>query len=174
MRLSLRWKMLLLVFAVIVIPVFILGLNDYQTSKELLTENVRMNARSALESGVDGVDVFLKSVEDAVEMMQSDFSVRHVLSRPSESERIEQIFEAYVESHADIENAFYGTRDSSFYVYPLPPSGSPPGFDPTARSWHAEAIASGGLVWTHVDTGSGKLVVTAARRSMPATAGLSV
>lgn len=164
MRLSLRWKMLLLVFAVIVIPVFILGLNDYQTSKELLTENVRMNARSALESGVDVVDVFLKSVEDAVEMMQSDFSVRHVLSRPSESERIEQIFEAYVESHADIENAFYGTRDSSFYVYPLPPEGLPPGFDPTARSWYAEAIASGGLVWTdpYVDTGSGKLVVTAA------------
>lgn len=164
MRLSLRWKMLLLVFAVIVIPVFILGLNDYQTSKELLTENVRMNARSALESGVDVVDVFLKSVEDAVEMMQSDFSVRHVLSRPSESERIEQIFEAYVESHADIENTFYGTRDSSFYVYPLPPEGLPPGFDPTARSWYAEAIASGGLVWTdpYVDTGSGKLVVTAA------------
>jgi methyl-accepting chemotaxis protein len=156
--------MLLLVFAVIVIPVFILGLNDYQTSKELLTENVRLKARSALESGVDVVDVFLKSVEDAVEMMQSDFSVRHVLSRPSESERIEQIFEAYVESHADIENAFYGTRDSSFYVYPLPPEGLPPGFDPTARSWYAEAIASGGLVWTdpYVDTGSGKLVVTAA------------
>lgn len=165
MKLSLRWKMLLLVFCLIMAPVVLLGLNDYWTSRTLLTENVRMSARTALEGGLDVADTFLQSVEDAVSMLSEDKSVKNVMSDAQAGQRVLDIFEAYVDSHADIENAYYGTRNKDFYVYPPAPGGLPPGFDPTSRPWYQLAVSSGDITWTepYVDTGSGKLVVSVAK-----------
>lgn len=164
MKLSLRWKMLLLVFALVVTPVILLGISEYRTARTLLTENVRVSARDGLVGGVDVADVFIKSVEDAVNMMSRDASVRSVLTNPQVAQRVLEIFEAYVESHDDIENAFFGTRDKDFHVYPPAPGGLPPGFDPTTRLWYSEAVEVGKVVWTepYIDTGSGKLVVSVA------------
>ncbi|NMB00381.1 MAG: methyl-accepting chemotaxis protein [Firmicutes bacterium] len=164
MRLSLRWKMLFLVFALVMTPVVLLGISEYRTARALLTENVRVSARDALKSGVDVADVFLKSVEDAVIMLSQDASVQNVLTDPQAADRVLEIFKAYMESHEDVENVFYGTRDKGFHVYPPAPGGLPPGFDPTTRPWYPRTIQAGKITWTepYIDTGSGKLVVSVA------------
>ena len=79
MKLSLRWKILIIVFLLIIAPVALLGLNAYLTSKNLLTNNVRMSARDALESSDDVIDTFLKSVEEAVTMMSLDPTIQNLI-----------------------------------------------------------------------------------------------
>lgn len=162
MKLSLRSKILLLVFALIAVPVLVLGINSYITSRTHLTENIRISARNGLASGIDVADIFLKSVEDAVVMLSSDPSMQNVLRNPQEEDRVLAVFEAYVRSHADIENAYYGTGAGNFYVYPPAVGGLPPGFNPTTRPWYQLAVESGRIAWTepYIDTGSGKLVVS--------------
>ena len=90
-----------------------------------------------------------------------------MLSRLITTETGEEIltaFQAYRESHDDIENAFFGTNTGAFYVYPPAPGGLPPDFDPRNRPWYAQAVQARRITWTepYVDTGSGKLVVTVA------------
>lgn len=164
MRMSLRWKMLLLVFAVILAPILILGINEYRETRGMITDMLRTTAREALSSGASFADGFLKSVEEAVAMLSRDPNVLSVLEDPEAQQRVLKVLESYVGTHVDVENAFIGTRDKAFYVYPPAPGGLPPGFDPTSRPWYTQALAAGGLIWTepYVDTGSGQLVVTAA------------
>lgn len=165
MRLSLRWKMLFLVFVLVVTPVALLATSEYRTARSLLTENVRISARDALEGGVAVASVFFKSVEDAATMLSKEPSLQNALADPQAADRVLAIFQAYVESHSDVDNAFLGTRDKGFYVYPPPPGGSlPPGFDPTARPWYSRTVERGSITWTepYMDHGTGKLVVTVA------------
>lgn len=164
MRMSLRWKMLLLVFAVILAPILILGINEYRETRGMITDMLRTTAREALSSGASFADGFLKSVEEAVAMLSRDPNVLSVLEDPEAQQRVLKVLESYVGTHVDVENAFIGTRDKAFYVHPPAPGGLPPGFDPTSRPWYTQALAAGGLIWTepYVDTGSGQLVVTAA------------
>jgi len=161
---SLRWKMLLLVFAVILAPILILGINEYRETRGMITDMLRTTAREALSSGASFADGFLKSVEEAVAMLSRDPNVLSVLEDPEAQQRVLKVLESYVGTHVDVENAFIGTRDKAFYVHPPAPGGLPPGFDPTSRPWYTQALAAGGLIWTepYVDTGSGQLVVTAA------------
>jgi len=163
-RMSLRWKMLLLVFAVILAPILILGINEYRETRGMITDMLRTTAREALSSGASFADGFLKSVEEAVAMLSRDPNVLSVLEDPEAQQRVLKVLESYVGTHVDVENAFIGTRDKAFYVHPPAPGGLPPGFDPTSRPWYTQALAAGGLIWTepYVDTGSGQLVVTAA------------
>ena len=163
-RISLRWKMLLFVFVLVLAPVLILGFNEYRETKNMITDMLRITAREALTSGVEFADAFLKSVEEAVAMLSRDPNVQSVFEDPGAETRIVQVLESYVATHEDAENAFFGRRDGEFYVHPYPPGGLPPGYDPTARLWYSQAVAADGLIWTepYVDTGSGKLVVTAA------------
>lgn len=162
MKLSLRWKILLLVFALIAVPVLALGVNSYIASRLYLTENVRVSARNGLASGIDVADVFLKSVENAVVMLSSEPSMQQVIRDPQAEDRVLALFEAYVKSHGDIENAYYGTSSGDFFVYPPAEGGLPPGFNPTTRGWYQKAIETGSIAWTepYIDTGSGKLVVS--------------
>ena len=164
MKLSLRWKILIIVFLLIIAPVALLGLNAYLTSKNLLTNNVRMSARDALESSDDVIDTFLKSVEEAVTMMSLDPTIQNLIYYPELDTRVLELFKAYVDAHADIENTFYGTRTKAFYVYPPHPEGLPPNFDPTSRPWYPRAVETKGIIWTepYVDTGTDKLVVSVA------------
>lgn len=164
MKVSLRWKMLLLVFALIVAPLLVLGINNYTETRGMIMDMLRITAREALFSGEDVADGFLKSVEEAVTMLSQDPHVQNVIDDPEAGSVVVKLFENYVEAHEDVENAFYGTRNKEFYVYPLTPGGLPPGFDPTTRPWYREALEAGKIVWTepYIDTGSGKLVVTVA------------
>jgi len=163
-RMSLRWKMLFLVFVVILAPILILGLNEYRDTRGMITDMLRATAREALANGVAFADGFLKSVEEAVAMLSRDPNVLSALEDPEAQGRVLKVLESYVATHVDVENAFLGLRDKAFHVYPPTPGGLPPGFDPTSRPWYTQAMAADGLIWTepYVDTGSGQLVVTAA------------
>lgn len=164
MRMSLRWKMLFLVFVVILAPILILGLNEYRDTRGMITDMLRATAREALANGAAFADGFLKSVEEAVAMLSRDPNVLSALEDPEAQGRVLKVLESYVATHVDVENAFLGLRDKAFHVYPPTPGGLPPGFDPTSRPWYTQAMAADGLIWTepYVDTGSGQLVVTAA------------
>lgn len=164
MRMSLRWKMLLLVFAVILAPLLILGINEFRETRNLITDMLRVTAREALSNGLEFADSFLKSVEESVAMLTLDPNIQSVFEDPEAPDRVVRVLEGYVTTHDDVENAFFGTNDKAFYVYPLTPGGLPPGFDPTARPWYTQAVAANGLIWTepYIDTGTGQLVVTAA------------
>lgn len=80
LKLSLRWKMLLLIFALILIPTLVLGFNDYRTSKNLLSKNLQDNAREILHGSADAVDMFLKSLEESIMMMSKDVNIQNILS----------------------------------------------------------------------------------------------
>jgi len=157
MKLSLRWKMLLMVFVLIIAPVLILSLDNYRATRNMIGDMMRATTRDALQSGVDVADGFLKSVEEAAVMLSR-------LITTETGEEILTVFQAYRESHDDIENAFFGTNTGAFYVYPPAPGGLPPDFDPRNRPWYAQAVQARRITWTepYVDTGSGKLVVTVA------------
>lgn len=157
MKLSLRWKMLLMVFVLIIAPVLILSLDNYRATRNMIGDMMRATTRDALQSGVDVADGFLKSVEEAAVMLSR-------LITTETGEEILTAFQAYRESHDDIENAFFGTNTGAFYVYPPAPGGLPPDFDPRNRPWYAQAVQARRITWTepYVDTGSGKLVVTVA------------
>ncbi|WP_461369473.1 hypothetical protein [Candidatus Darwinibacter acetoxidans] len=43
-RVSLRWKMLLLVFVVIMLPVLVLGINEYRQTRDMITDMLRVTA----------------------------------------------------------------------------------------------------------------------------------
>ncbi len=157
MKLSLRWKIVLLVFGLITAPVVILGIDHYLTTRNLIADMMRTSTYEALQGGLDAADSFLRSAEEAVMM----------LSKVIEGEAAENllaVFAAYQDCHTDIENVFFGTRNGEFHVYPFPEGGLPPGFDPRTRSWYTQAVEAGDIVWTdpYVDTGTGELVVTAA------------
>lgn len=164
MKVSLRWKMLLLVFAVILVPIFVLGLNEYRETRSLITDMMRATARDVLSSGVEYADDFLETLEEAVAMLSQNSDVLSVFDDPEAPARIVKLLENYVTTHADVENAFFGTRDKVLHVYPPTPGGLPADYDPAARPWYQQAVAANGLIWTepYIDTGSRKLVVTAA------------
>lgn len=157
MKLSLRWKMLLVVFGLIIAPVLILGVDHYWTTRNLIADMMRTTTYEALQGGLEAADSFLRSAEEAVVMLN-----KMVLGEAGEN--LEEIFQAYRSSHGDIENVYYGTKEGEFYVDPFPPGGLPPGFDATTRPWYTQAVQAGKIIWTdpYVDTGSGELVVTAA------------
>jgi len=157
MKLSLRWKMLFVILGLIIAPVLILGIDHYWTTSTLVADMMRTTTYEALESGLDAADSFLRSAEEAVAMLGS-------VAAREEEEHLLAVFAAYRDSHKDIENVFYGTKEGQFYVHPYPEGGLPPGFDPRTRPWYTAAVQKGNITWTdpYVDTGTGELVVTAA------------
>lgn len=76
MKLSLKRKMLVLVFGLIMVPTLILGINDYRTSKNLLAENLRTSAREILHGTTEAADLFLKSLEEAIVMLSKDVNIQ--------------------------------------------------------------------------------------------------
>lgn len=162
MKLSLRWKMLLLVFGLIMVPTVLLGINQYYSAKSLLSDNLRASAREILRGSADTTEMFLSSVQEATEMISRDWNVRSMVRDPHAYDGMYNVFEAYAETHKDIQNVYFGTKDKE--MYPYPKVDLPPGFDPTARGWYIEAVAKKSMVWTepYIDTGSAKLIVSVA------------
>jgi methyl-accepting chemotaxis protein len=166
MKLSLRWKIVFLVFGLITAPVVIFGIDHYLSTRNLIADMMRTTTYEALQGGLDAADSFLRSAEEAVEMLS-----RIVVGRAGDE--LSTLFAAYWENHGDIENVYFGTQAGEFHVDPYPEGGLPPGFDPRTRPWYTQAVAAQGrIVWTdpYVDTGSGELVVTAARAVFPSGA----
>jgi len=162
MKLSLRWKMLLLIFLLTAVPIFALGINDYRASVDRLGDNVREAARSTLAGSADVADLFLKSVEEAVTMVVNNSNVQNSTSTFGASNRMLELFATYESSHEDILNVFMGTKFKAFFVEPQ--IELPLGFDPTEQPWYPAAIEKNGLIWTapYVDMGTGLLKVSAA------------
>lgn len=111
MKLSLRWKIVLLVFGLITAPVVILGIDHYLTTRNLIADMMRTSTYEALQGGLDAADSFLRSAEEAVMM----------LSKVIEGEAAENllaVFAAYRDCHTDIENVFF--RNAEWGIPRLP------------------------------------------------------
>ena len=162
MKLSLKRKMLVLVFGLIMVPTLVLGINDYRTSKNLLAENLRTSAREILHGTTEAADLFLKSLEEAIVMLSKDVNIQSMPGDDQISEGMYNTFAAYADSHEDIQTVYLGVRNKAMYPYPR--IELPPGFDPTERLWYTQAVNSRDVIWTepYIDTGQGNLVVTVA------------
>ena len=61
-RISLRWKMLLFVFVLVLAPVLILGFNEYRETKNMITDMLHITAQETLTNAVDFAHTIMNSV----------------------------------------------------------------------------------------------------------------
>ena len=154
MKLSLRWKMLLVVFGLIIAPVLILGVDHYWTTRNLIADMMRTTTYEALQGGLEAADSFLRSAEEAVVMLN-----KMVLGDAGKAWRR---YSRHTGALTGIsKTCIMALRE--FYVDPSRLAGCPQALTPqpghgTPKRCRRE------IIWTdpYVDTGSGELVVTAA------------
>lgn len=162
MKLSLRWKILILLFILISVPISLLGFSYYRNAKDLLIESLHNSSNETLVGVTESATTFLKSIEEAANMLSQDSHVANVFYDNNEAEFVYDSFAAYINSHTDALNAYFGVRNKDLYIYPV--EDLPPDFDPTSRVWYQDAVSAREIVWTeaYVDANSGKLVTTVA------------
>lgn len=123
-----------------------LGYTNYRGTTEVFINEFKLTSGQTLRQAQETVSVYLENLEKALET----FTKLEEVQRGTESEESTQLmldaFRAVQSTYPEISNAYLGTKDKDFLIYPSVTL--PEGYDPHTRPWYIEAVAKDGLVWT--------------------------
>lgn len=169
MNLSIRKKLFAIILFASLVPTSLLGFFSYQNANKALENELKNSAEQSVHRIQESTQLYLKGYEQNLNQLGTEEEI--MLGALGENlEGLLERLEIYKESNPDILNIYMGTRNKNMYVYPL--AELPTGYDPTAMDWYQAALASQGVIWTepYVDTGTKRLVVSAAKPILdPAT-----
>lgn len=163
MKLSVRWKITILLIVLVTLPTVFLGFQNYSVANDILKAELKASTIETMDKSTGSMELFIKSIVEGVEMISSDPNASQVLSDPAAVDKILGTFERYCESHPDILHLYIGTEDKQMFLYPATELSE--GFDPTTRPWYNGAVSAGKLYWTkpYIDDATEQLVVTIAK-----------
>lgn len=163
-KFSIRVKLILLIVVLLSISITSLGITSYNIAKKEMTDQFINSSEMIGNKLNQGLDEFLTSNEQNLEMLSNNFNVTDILSMPPEEYMyLNNALQNYQEAHPDIQTVYLGTHTKQMFLYPA--VGLPADFDPTSRPWYQEAVKAGKMIWTepYVDVGTGNVVVTVAK-----------
>ncbi|WP_202079385.1 methyl-accepting chemotaxis protein [Caldalkalibacillus salinus] len=185
MNLNLRGiqgKLILVLAITLIVPTSILGFLSYKQT-EVINHTAVIGSKEELE---DMSSSFKKLFEETEELLD-DLSQRPELNVArnnfqdattdlnhlpsvndgSKTEYYYEYFKKITDESEYIMNAYVGSQEGEFYLYPVPPSSVDlTEFDPRVRDWYQQAVDNPGqIIYTepYIDTGSGDTTLTLAK-----------
>lgn len=161
--LSIQFKILGLLLALIIIPTAITAFSSFQVSSNTLGNEIKNSLSQTTIYIEDTLDIFFKNYEQGITVLGDNSNIKAFTIKRQKSVDAMDSLEGYQKNNAEVQSVYIATADKEFYVRPK--QEVPAGFDPTSRPWYQDAVKKKGIIWTepYQDTGSGNLVVTAAR-----------
>src|SRR5690554_4325924 len=162
MNLSIRKKLYAIILFASLVPTSLLGFFSYQNANKALENELKNSAEQSIKRIQESTQLYLNGYELSLNQLGAEEEVKLGALGEKQEELLKRLA-LYKESNPDILNIYLGTKNKDMYVYPV--AELPPGYDPTAMEWYQEAIASQKVIWTepYVDTGTKRLVVSAAK-----------
>lgn len=162
MNLSIRKKLFAIILFASLVPTSLLGFFSYQNANKALENELKNSAEQSIKRIQESTQLYLNGYELSLNQLGAEEEVK-LGALGENQEGLLKRLALYKESNPDILNIYLGTKNKDMYVYPV--AELPSGYDPTAMEWYQEAIASQEVIWTepYVDTGTKRLVVSAAK-----------
>lgn len=163
-NISIKFKLILLLVSLIIIPISVLGLTSYNSAKNVLSSELKKNSMQIAERLNSSIETFLISNEENINMLSKNANIEDALYKNEEELKyLYGVLQNYKEAHSDVMNVYLATYNKKLFIFP--DAKLPEGFDPTSRPWYQQAIKEGKTIWTepYIDQVSGKLTVTVAK-----------
>lgn len=160
MKISLRWKILIMLLVLTLLPALFLGLTNYSVSNNILKEELESSTEEIVNATTASFDLFMNSMEDITNMLSEDANAQQIYTIESSKDWVLETFKSVADTHNNIQSIYLGTRDKETIIYPHADLGSD--FDPQSREWYQGAIQNDGIYWTdaYVDKATGNTTIT--------------
>lgn len=160
MKISLRWKIVVMLLVLTILPSLFLGFTNYKISNNILKSELESSTGQIVSRMSASFDLFMDSMEETTDMLSKDANVQSFYTVESSKDWMMETFKSIVDTHANIQGIYLGTRDKETYIYP--DADLSPDFDPHTRDWYKGAIENKGIFWTspYTDEATGKTTIT--------------
>lgn len=160
MKISLRWKIVVMLLVLTILPSLFLGFTNYKISNNILKSELEASTGQIISRMSASFDLFMDSMEETTDMLSKDANVQSFYTVESSKDWMMETFKSIVDTHANIQGIYLGTRDKETHIYPH--ADLSPDFDPHTRDWYKGAIENKGIFWTspYTDEATGKTTIT--------------
>lgn len=163
MKISLRWKIVIMLLILTLLPSLFLGFTNYRISNEILKDNLEDSTAEILNRTLASFNLFLDSMEELTDMLSQDANVQQIYEVENSKEWMMETFKSVADTHVNIQSVYLGTRDKETLIYPY--ADLPADFDPQTRDWYKGAIENDGIYWTdaYTDQATGNTTITVSK-----------
>ncbi|KAA0545256.1 methyl-accepting chemotaxis protein [Bacillus sp. BGMRC 2118] len=178
---SLKFKLSIIMFLLLFVPVTIIGLTSYL--KTDILERVVIDKAVLEESSPAFTKIFkeyeqiLEDISKKEEMQYQSYQFTNsaeknitnmpLANEPVKTEFYEKFLSTFQSSQEYTLNLYMGTENGALYLHSIPPAEVDLNeYDPTEREWYKQAEeANGEIIWTapYIDTASGFSTITLAK-----------
>jgi len=160
MRISLRWKIVIMLLILTVLPSLFLGFTNYRTSNGILQGELENSTGEIVDRTAASFNLFMDSMEETASMLSQDANAQLIYTVDSSKDWMMETFKSVTDTHNNIQAVYLGTRDKETHIYPN--VDLPADFDPQTRDWYKGAIEKDGLFWTspYTDQATGNTTIT--------------
>jgi len=162
MRISLRWKIVLMLLILTLLPSLFLGFTNYRMSNRILQGELESSTGEIVNRTTASFDLFMDSMEETVAMLSQDANAQQIYAVESSKAWMMETFKSVADTHDNIQAVYLGTRDKEMLIYPHADLSDD--FDPQSRGWYKGAVENNSLYWTDVyeDAVTGNMTITVA------------
>ncbi|MTI79890.1 MAG: diguanylate cyclase [Firmicutes bacterium] len=148
MKLSIKYKLMVTLLILIIIPIIILGTLSYHKARGLLISEMQESSLKAMENANDFfINNYINQIEIAVNKFSKDPQFRKVLSEPNALKESMKEWEHYLEYNSHIFYIYIGTKDGN--IYTSSEWNPPEDYDPRVRPWYKAAFKkTSEVVWS--------------------------
>ncbi len=143
---SIKTKLLVFIFLVILIPLVITGYFSTNIAESVLKNKINDSNQAALSVLNKYINSFKQDTESMIEMLAESNAIMNYDGSSASDEAVLKKLEEVKKSMPDAMNVYFATPDKKMILYPPQKLEN---YDPTERPWYKDAEKAGGnIVWT--------------------------
>jgi methyl-accepting chemotaxis protein len=163
MKMSLRWKILIMLFILTLLPSLFLGFTNYRISNRILESELENSTGEIVDRTSASFRLFMDSMEETASMLSQDANAQQIYAVEASKDWMMETFKSATDTHDNIQAIYIGTKDKETHIYPH--VDLPADFDPQTRDWYKGAIENDGIFWTspYTDEATGNTTITVSK-----------
>lgn len=158
---SIKWKLIIILLLICIIPVLALGIISYLKSTKILAESFENSSKQILSQVNGSIDNYFDGLENTVNMMSSNVNFKELLMHPDYEPFSKGVLKDVKESNKDLLSVYFGTNTKKMVQFPE--SQLPADFNPTTRPWYEDALKNKGMIAVsnpYKDAATGKYIIS--------------
>jgi methyl-accepting chemotaxis protein len=141
---SIKFKLLVILLLLCLVPIIVSGLYTYNKTSELLSKEFEISTAATLQQVNRGMDNYFLGFENTLNLLADNNIFQGIGSNKEYQQIAFGLLGNTKESNKDILQVYFGQPDKSFLIYPE--SKMADNFDPTVRPWYSNAMNTKGKV----------------------------
>jgi methyl-accepting chemotaxis protein len=143
---SIKFKISVIIAALVIVPTVIVGLSSYEISKDLLNDLSQSEYLELNNEIADAINRMFSGYLSGIAMVAENSYTEGIVENSKNEEALMDLFENYVDNYEDAYQIYMGTKDKAIFIYPETQLSKE--FDPTTRPWYIMAEEKGSPGWT--------------------------